>query len=341
MGIFDAISGAFGGGQQAPQQAQALQQLGQQQYTNPMAGVNPLLKLGIGIGGPQAVKSFQQQGLAMQEKQMEADKMNRLRELGEMLQSGDIDEETARARYAGITGDLSGALRPSAAAPSAVREFEYFSNLPQEERDRYLKVKRANTLMDLGATQTMVDPQGKVVTQFEKSIAPEATPEFKAEQARAVEQAKQDVAEQVVIDKKSRDATDVISLAGQADQYLDVASGSGIDALSAVGKRFVGVSDPQTQANAALKVISGKLVSNMPRMEGPQSDKDVQLYKDMAANIADPMVPSQDKRVALQALKELNEKYESGPVLKEEGAPEVSKNPSEMKDLELLKALGL
>jgi hypothetical protein len=54
----------------------------------------------------------------MQEKQMKADKMNRLRELGERLRSGDIDKETARLEYSAITGDMTGALR--AQDPSAL-----------------------------------------------------------------------------------------------------------------------------------------------------------------------------------------------------------------------------
>ena len=155
----------------------------------------------------------------------------------------------------------------------------------------------------------MLDPQGGVVAEIDKTIPPEQDPDFKAEQTAAVKAEENQAAEDAAASKKTREANEVVELAKQAEGYLDKASGSYIDTAQSFGKRVFGTSDEETQANAALKVISGKMVSNMPRMEGPQSDKDVQLYKDMAANIADPTVPAEDKRTALQALRDLNAKY--------------------------------
>lgn len=109
--------------------------------------------------------------------------------------------------------------------------------------------------------------------------------------------------------KKVSQSSEVINLADEAETYLDKATGSGIGAIGAAGKKFIGRSDESTQANAALEVIGGKLVSNVPRMEGPQSDKDIQMYRDMAGRVADPSVPANDKRAALAAIKALAEKY--------------------------------
>jgi len=50
----------------------------------------------------------------------------------------------------------------------------------------------------------------------------------------------------------------------------------------------------------------------MPKMSGPQSDKDVALYKQMAAEIGDPMIPNSRKKAALQVVKNLQTQYAKG-----------------------------
>jgi hypothetical protein len=62
----------------------------------------------------------------------------------------------------------------------------------------------------------------------------------------------------------------------------------------------------------------------MPRMEGPQSDKDVQLYKEMAGQIADPWIPKARKMAAVQTIDEIQSRYlgQSTPV--QQTAPSVS-----------------
>lgn len=83
--------------------------------------------------------------------------------------------------------------------------------------------------------------------------------------------------------------------------------GTGLDVLG----NAVGVSTQGAQATAQLKTLSGQLVSLMPKMSGPQSDKDVAMYKEMAGNLSDPTVPIQTRLAALQTIRELNEKYKS------------------------------
>lgn len=236
-------------------------------------------------------------------------KTEALQRLAEKVQTGQIDPKQAQLEYGTISGDFSGMFGVGARPPAALQEWEAFNQLSAEDQRRYLQMKRANQTFDRGGSQVVLDPTGGIVTEIEKTISPEARPEFKAEQTAAIKAEENKAAETAAASKKGREAGEVIDLTAQAEQYLNQASGSFIDTAASFGKRVIGTSDEQTQANAALKVISGKLVSNMPRMEGPQSDKDVQLYKDMAANIADPTIPANDKKVALEALRELNAKY--------------------------------
>ena len=47
----------------------------------------------------------------------------------------------------------------------------------------------------------------------------------------------------------------------------------------------------------------------MPKMSGPQSDKDVLLYKEMAGRIGDPTVPASQKIAAMNSINELQARY--------------------------------
>ena len=97
--------------------------------------------------------------------------------------------------------------------------------------------------------------------------------------------------------------------------------GAGLDLLG----RTVGISTDGAEATAKLKTLSGQLVALMPRMEGPQSNIDVEMYKEMAGNVADPTIPIQTRLAALDTIEKLNEKYK---VLNSGGIPATIAKPS-------------
>jgi hypothetical protein len=70
-----------------------------------------------------------------------------------------------------------------------------------------------------------------------------------------------------------------------------------------------GSSTEGARAAAQLKALGGALVSKMPKMSGPQSDKDVQLYREMAGQIADETVPLETRAAALSTVEALQRKY--------------------------------
>jgi hypothetical protein len=47
----------------------------------------------------------------------------------------------------------------------------------------------------------------------------------------------------------------------------------------------------------------------MPKMSGPQSDKDVALYRQMAAVIGDSTIPYDQKAAALDQVRAIQERY--------------------------------
>ncbi|MGL4891221.1 MAG: hypothetical protein ACRC52_10595, partial [Aeromonas veronii] len=69
--------------------------------------------------------------------------------------------------------------------------------------------------------------------------------------------------------------------------------------------KVVGVSRKAADTAAQLETIAGWMTSNVPRMEGPQSDKDVAVYQQMAAKVGDRTTPVDSRIAALQTLRTL------------------------------------
>lgn len=95
----------------------------------------------------------------------------------------------------------------------------------------------------------------------------------------------------------------------QARELLPNATGSGVGALVDSGLAQFGKATSGGEAAAQLEAIGGWLTSNVPRMEGPQSDKDTALYGRMAAQVADRTVPTSVRLKALETLETLQDKY--------------------------------
>jgi len=109
--------------------------------------------------------------------------------------------------------------------------------------------------------------------------------------------------------QKINDANDVLKILDQAEPLLKSSThsliGAGIDAgAAAFGKSTTGA-----QAAAQLKALEGALISKMPKMSGPQSDKDVLLYKQMAGQIGDSTLPIETRKAAMDTIRALNERY--------------------------------
>ena len=107
----------------------------------------------------------------------------------------------------------------------------------------------------------------------------------------------------------TKNAAEVLEILKQADPLIGGSTASGLGNLVDTGMGFFGKSTGGADKAAQLRSLGGILVSKMPRMEGPQSDKDVALYKEMAGRIGDPNVPTSQKRAAAETIRELNSRY--------------------------------
>lgn len=138
----------------------------------------------------------------------------------------------------------------------------------------------------------------------------------KAEEAGAVAKASAEAKAQVDLStdktKNVRTADKFLSAAQEAEKLLDKdPTGSGVGALADSVGRAVGYSSDSSQVASQLETLSGWMVSNVPRMEGPQSNYDVENYKTMAGMVGNRTVPVAERKAALKEVIKLQEKYKS------------------------------
>lgn len=77
------------------------------------------------------------------------------------------------------------------ATPSSIREYQYFSHLPKEQQEAYLRVKRAQQVIDYGSGIGTVDATGGLKPLVNKDLPPEQLPATKQAQAAATEVGKE------------------------------------------------------------------------------------------------------------------------------------------------------
>lgn len=112
--------------------------------------------------------------------------------------------------------------------------------------------------------------------------------------------------------KNVRTADKFLSAATEAQALLEKdPTGSGVGALADSVGRAVGYSSDSSQVASQLETLSGWMVSNVPRMEGPQSNYDVENYKTMAGMVGNRTVPVAERKAALKEVIKLQEKYKS------------------------------
>lgn len=110
--------------------------------------------------------------------------------------------------------------------------------------------------------------------------------------------------------KAGRQGEQMISAIESAKSLLDDGpTQSGVGSLIDAGGRMLGMSSESAQKAAQLETLSGWMVANVPRMEGPQSNFDIQNYQTMAAKVGDRSVPVSERRAALGTLEALHRKY--------------------------------
>jgi hypothetical protein len=199
--------------------------------------------------------------------------------------------------------------------PSAVQEWEFYAKLDPALQQRYLEMKRNPNIVvkDIaGATQAVAPSIGfgtktsTLATLDQNAAAAERLKGAEAE-GGAAGKARGEITGGALT--KGSNANTVTGMLDIADPLIEAATGSiagaGRDKLAAA----FGIAPQGAQAIAQLKVLQAGLMTNMPRMEGPQSDADVLLYREAAGQIGDPAVPREIKKAAVTTIRRIQEKY--------------------------------
>lgn len=164
-----------------------------------------------------------------------------------------------------------------------------------------------NVGLTYGSPVAGIDAQGRqVFVQPSKDGSPAMVmPGIRPPKSAAEERAE---AEQATRARQGQQMTEAL---GAAESILKggKATASGIGNVLDAGARAVGVTTPGAQDSARLQALSGWLVANVPRMEGPQSNFDVQNYTTMAGKVGDPTVPIKERLAALETVRSLQRRY--------------------------------
>lgn len=145
------------------------------------------------------------------------------------------------------------------------------------------------------------------------SVLPAAQdPSLQADLTTAKEQAKSDVEAGTDKRKAVKKADQLLSTITEAESLLKKKptgsyAGTARDAFA----RGVGMTTEAGKTASELETLAGWMVANVPRMEGPQSNFDVQNYQTMAAKVGDRTVPVAERQAALKTLRNLQEKYKA------------------------------
>lgn len=235
-----------------------------------------------------------------------------------------------------IMGSLPSLEDSLASIPQDPREFEQMKMKSALGLGKFMEMNKpiARTL-NLGGQERvqMVNPNtGEIINEqaYGKTMSPgeiaaDARARAQLAQSERQFQAQQGIAQQrlslerekqgqkqTAPEQKASDAREVLQLLDQAEPLLNQATGSYLGAGIDVVGRGAGISTQGALAGAQLRAIEGMLISKMPKMSGPQSDKDVLLYKQMAGQIGDPTIPAAQKRAAMSAIRQINERYAGG-----------------------------
>lgn len=152
-------------------------------------------------------------------------------------------------------------------------------------------------------TQVIEGPDGFRVVTLEGPNVGQSVPVTQAGGSQVLGKRGQTIAQ------KAQDAKLLGDLATEAEPLIANATGSYLGVARDALGRTIGSSTSGSEAIAKLRVIQGKMLSLVDRMEGPQSDADRIVYMQAVGNLSDNTQTAGDKQAALQTIKQLQERY--------------------------------
>ncbi len=204
-------------------------------------------------------------------------------------------------------------VKEGGAGPAAIQEYNFFQTLPPEKQRQFLEIKRQQQFLNLGGSFGGVNPiSGSVDTTIPKTLPPQDTPAVRGAQAEATAAGKTAGEAQGQEAVKFIKAEDNATTLNEIEKLLPTATGSGAGQVRDSVANFFGHSTQGAEDAGQLDILAAKMTMQVPRMEGPQSDKDTALYKEAAGNFANRSLPSGIRMKGLEQMKRINNEYLPG-----------------------------
>lgn len=190
----------------------------------------------------------------------------------------------------------------------------------------YQPVQTAQGVMAFNARTGRVEP---VMVDGAPVIGAQADPNLQANITGAEVGARRAAEGAADARTEARKADMFLQQLDQAESILKSGpTASGVGALRDAVGRMIGVNTESADRAGQLEALSGWLVANVPRMEGPQSNFDVQNYMTMAGKIGDRTVPVSERLAALNEVRKLQQKYAGSAQQRVQNAPNFTARPS-------------
>ncbi|MBT2300359.1 hypothetical protein J7E70_07765 [Variovorax paradoxus] len=230
----------------------------------------------------------------------------------EFTSEGAVVGNRPLAPMAGRAGNVqspgySGGDRNAANAESILVMQNELKNPALNDADRAgIQREIARMQLQSGLTSAQVAQAGR----FAAGPSASETANNEAAKVRAVDTAKADVVRDTDKQKAGKMYGQISGVAQQAMRLLDTnPTGSGAGALADSALNFIGQPTKAGNVAQSLEAVAGWMVSNVPRMEGPQSNVDVMNYQTMAGRVGDRTLPVETRKAALREVIALQNKY--------------------------------
>lgn len=207
-------------------------------------------------------------------------------------------------------------------APAAVREYQFYNQLPKDQQEQFLTVKRAAQIQNLGSGFGVYNPvQGGIAPVQGGNI--ELTPEQQAAQEAKVREAEDMFNRGLDVKQKALEAT--YRLVGKPNPETGELEGGNIAGVRAnrggfsTLRIFPNISNAAVDAEADLTTLENLLTTeNLGLLKGVLSDTDMKVL----ASIGSGEIKGSDKK-ALGAIRKMQEalsgKVAAGRAIQAEG----------------------
>ena len=239
--------------------------------------------------------------LGMRQKETEADEARKFRaQESALARQARIDDLTVKLADARLTAQSRADLQRELATQKA----DLARELAESRNQNSLAIK------ELGRGMAGMQPVTPVTIQDPKN--PNATIVIDGRTGRVFGSGPKLTDTGKLENKRQFNMQGIGSAIAEANRLLDsnpTESGLGSAVDTAAG--FFGASPRGSVEARQLEAVGGAITSKVPRMEGPQSDADTRLYKQMSGMVGDRTVPVAQRKAALKAVEDLWAKYEN------------------------------